>query len=116
MGVPVKLKQDGFIHLGEEFNKGDIFDAPHEAFASFMCEQEHIATRVNEEDCAPEKVGTMKRTLKKSAYNTKVMEPAPADAEPVKTKSKARNPTAAPKAAVPKSNVKAKSDTASEST
>lgn len=76
MGIPVKLKDGGFSHMGEAFDKGDVFNAPHECMASFMCEQENMATRVDESDLQPEKVGTMKRVLKRGAYDTKVMEPA----------------------------------------
>lgn len=71
MGIPVRLKEDGFIYLGESFDEGDIFNAPHECMASFLCEQEGKAERVSEEDCEPEKVGTMKR----GTYKTRVMSP-----------------------------------------
>jgi len=73
MGIPVKLKKDGFVYMAEEFSAGDIFNAPHECYASFMCEQEKIATRVDENKLEPEKVGTMKRVMKGGSYNTKVM-------------------------------------------
>jgi len=75
MGIPVRLKIDGFVHLGESFDKGDIFNAPHEAFASFLCEQEGNAERVAEKDCEPEQVGTMKRVSKVGTYNTRVVTP-----------------------------------------
>ncbi len=104
MGIPVKLKVDGFTHLGETFDKGDVFDAPHEAFASFLCDQENQATRVNESKLEPAKVGTMKRVTKGGSYTTKVMGPDDSSGgKPVKTKTgKGKGDS--------KSNVKAKSN------
>ena len=131
MGIPVKLKIDSFTYLGEEFNKGDVFDAPHETFASFLCEQEGTAERVDESDCKPAKLGTMKRVLKSkggnvnkadnAAYGTKVMHPAAtggsSNVKPVKTRT--GSPKASAKAkeqASEKSNVKAVSDASTENT
>lgn len=85
MGIPVKLKADGFSHMGESFKKDEIFNAPHECMAGYLCDQEDLATRVDEKDLQPEKVGTMKRVLKRGAYNTKVMEPAK-DGKPAVTR------------------------------
>lgn len=124
MGIPVKLKIDGFIHLGETFNKGDIFNAPHEAFASFLCDQEKQATRVDESKLEPEQAGTMKRVMKGGSYNTKVMSPDDSsDGKPVVTKTETKSKTETkPKTEAPKvapkskSNVKAKSDASSENT
>lgn len=114
MGIPVKLKQENFVLMGEKFNKGDIFNAPHEALVSFMCDQEGTAERVNEDDCNPEKAGTMKRTLKKGSYNTKVMTPVDGSDEPILTKPvKAGNRKVAAKT---KSNVKAPADAPVENT
>ena len=79
MGIPVKLKIDGFEYLGEKFEKGEVFDAPHEAYASFICDQEGNATRVDESKLEPAKVGTMKRVMKGGSYSTKVMSPDDSD-------------------------------------
>lgn len=101
MGIPVKLKVDGFIHLGEAYDKGEIFDAPHEAFASFLCEQEKQASRVDESKLEPAKVGTMKRVMKSGSYNTKVMSPADSsNGKPAKTKTGKRNSGSKSKVAV----------------
>lgn len=132
MGIPVKIKVDDFVYLGESFAKGDIFNAPHEAFASFLCEQEKRASRVKEGDCEPEKVGTMKRVLKskggnvqkenKGSYDTKVMTPdGSKNGKPVVTPKAVPKevPKAVPKASTKapvKSNVKATSDASSENT
>lgn len=110
MGIPVKLKNDGFIHLGETFDKGDIFDAPHEAFASFLCDQEKQATRVDESKLEPAKVGTMKRVMKSGSYNTKVMNSNDSsDGKPVKTKTGKCKPGS-------KSNVKTSSNESTKDT
>ena len=99
MGIPVKLKNDGFTYCGEKFDKGDIFNAPHEALVSFMCDQEKTATRVDEDNLEPEKVGTMKRAMKGGSYNTKVMSPDSNAKTPIKTKTppkkKAKQPVKA---------------------
>ncbi len=94
MGIPVKLKADGFVHMGEVFAKGEIFEAPHEAFASFICDQEKLATRVDASKLEPEQVGTMKRVMK-GGYDTKVMTPDTGSNAPTKTKggSKAKAKT-----------------------
>ena len=100
MGYPVKMKNAGFVHLGEEFNKGDVFNAPTAAMASFLCDQEKMATRVKESDLEPEQPGTNKRKVRGS-YNTKVMTPD-ADSEPVSGKE--RKPAPVKKKAAPRKN------------
>ena len=111
MGIPVKLTIDGFVYMGEEFAKGEIFDAPTDCFASYLCDQENQATRIDESKLEPAADGgTMKRTMKGGSYNTKVMEPDNAPDKPVVTKTKSKAPTKS------KSNVKAKSDAVSENT
>ena len=110
MGIPVKLKVGGFVHMGEEYAKGDVFDAPHEQFASYLCDQENQATRIDESKLEPADGNSMKRTMKAGSYNTKVMEPDNAPDKPVVTKTKSKAPTKS------KSNVKAKSDAVSENT
>lgn len=112
MGIPVKLKVDGFVHMGEEFNKGDVFDAPTDCFASYLCDQEKQATRIDESKLEPAEGATMKRVMKKGSYNTKVMKPADNTDKPVPTKPKQKATTASK----PKSNVKATSNAASENT
>lgn len=92
MGIPVKLKVDGFVYMGETFNKGDVFDAPHEAFASYICDQEKQATRVDEKKLEPAKVGTMKRVMKGGSYNTKVMSPDTESDKPAVTKGGRKQP------------------------
>ena len=121
MGIPVKLKVDGFVYLGEIYAKGDVFDAPHEQFASYLCDQENQATRIDESKLKPADGNSMKRVMKGGSYNTKVMEPGSSDDEPVITKpdaSKQVAPKTLPKktAVKQKSNVKAKSDAVSENT
>ena len=86
MGIPVKLKVDGFTHMGESFDKGEVFDAPHEAMASYLCDQEKQATRVDESKLEPAKVGTMKRVMK-GGYDTKVMSPDNSGGKPTVTKN-----------------------------
>jgi len=108
MGIPVKLKEDGFNYLGEYFDKGDIFNAPHECFASFICDQEKKATRVDESKLEPEVVGTMKRVMKGGSYDTKVMSP---DTSGSKTPTKTKNPSKKKD----ESSVKATSDAAENS-
>lgn len=107
MGIPIKLKVDDFSYLGEAFNKGDIFNAPHETMVSFMCDQEGTASRVKESTLEPEQVGTMKRELK-GGYDTKVMTPNSGSKTPTKTKggSKAKG----------KSSVKAASNESTKDT
>ncbi len=100
MGIPVKLKNDDFVYMGEAFDKGDIFDAPHEALVSYMCDQEKTATRVDESELEPAKVNTMRRVMK-GGYNTKVMTPDSESKTPIQTKNapnrkRAKSPVKAP--------------------
>jgi len=129
MGIPVKLKKGGFVYMGEEFDKGEVFNAPHETMASFMCDQEKRATRVNESDCEPEQVGTNKRVLilkgdnvqqgNRASYDTKVMNPSgSSNGKPVTTKNKSsrKASSATTGKSTSKSNVKAVSDASTKDT
>ncbi len=106
MGIPVKLKNDDFVYMGEAFDKGDIFDAPHEALVSYMCDQENTATRVDESKLEPAVGNTMKRVMK-GGYNTKVMTPDSESKTPIQTKN-------APNKRRAKSSVKAPANATAE--
>ena len=86
MSIPVKLKVDDFNYQNETFEKGAIFNAPHEAMASFMCEQEGIATRV------------------KAGYTTRVATPDEAGSEPALTPKKSPSKSKAKKSKAKKAD------------